>query len=478
LPENWRDLDEPETSAAAAQWIRREQELTGSEARKAFYAKLRRKFAIETGAIEGIYHISRSATETLIEKGIDAALLLHGDTEEPAELVVSRIRDQYDALGGMYLFVSDQRQLSRSYICQLHKAVTGSQKTYIARDSLGNYVERPLIGGKLKEWPNSVEGPGGFKFDYCPPEHVDSELDRMVTMHANHVQQGVSPLVEAAWLHHRFSLIHTFPDGNGRVARLLATLVLLKNRWFPLVVVRDELDRYADGLRQADQGELRPLIQLFGLLQRRELRNAFSVAEETVVDGRQVHAIVNHVKNGLLERAQERRDRLRLLVSQLQEFARDELDRAKKEILEALKDVDSSYGAWTDAALQDPDHARSGFYKYQVGQCAKHFGYFANVPAFHAWLVLNIDTMQRHEILFSFHQVGYGASGPLVCMAMITDKVKDEDNRYVTGSIVPLCGEPFGFTEEEEDASVLRRFEGWFKDCLLAGLRIWERSTV
>lgn len=53
-------------------------------------------------------------------------------------------------------------------------------------------------------------------------------------------EMEVSPEVEAAWLHHRFTQIHPFQDGNGRIARLLASLVFIKAGWFPLVVTRDD----------------------------------------------------------------------------------------------------------------------------------------------------------------------------------------------------------------------------------------------
>jgi Fic family protein len=49
--------------------------------------------------------------------------------------------------------------------------------------------------------------------------------------------------VQAAWLHHRFTQIHPFADGNGQVARAIASLVFIEAGWFPLILKRDELDR-------------------------------------------------------------------------------------------------------------------------------------------------------------------------------------------------------------------------------------------
>ncbi|MGH3609855.1 MAG: Fic family protein, partial [Pseudonocardiaceae bacterium] len=79
---------------------------------------------------------------------------------------------------------------------------------------------------------------------------------------------GASPAVLAAWVHHRFTQIHPFRDGNGRVARLLATLVFIRAEWLPLVVRRDDRVRYLDALQEADNGDLLPLVKLFDTVQR------------------------------------------------------------------------------------------------------------------------------------------------------------------------------------------------------------------
>jgi len=77
-------------------------------------------------------------------------------------------------------------------------------------------------------------------------------MDRLIAMHLEHDQQGVPPEIEAAWLRHRFSQIHPFQDGNGRVARALASLVFIKAGSFPLTVTGDDRNRYIGCLQIAD----------------------------------------------------------------------------------------------------------------------------------------------------------------------------------------------------------------------------------
>ena len=104
-------------------------------------------------------------------------------------------------------------------------------------------------------------------------------MERLVGLHASHEGLGVPPEIEAAWLHHRFTQIHPFQDGNGRVARALASLVFLRAGWFPLVIVGSGEDRnaYIRALEAADAGDLAPVVELFASVQRREFRKALSI---------------------------------------------------------------------------------------------------------------------------------------------------------------------------------------------------------
>lgn len=84
--------------------------------------------------------------------------------------------------------------------------------------------------------------------------------------------------VRAAWLHHAFTQIHPFQDGNGRVARALASIDFIKGGLFPLLVRRGERETYIDALRNADADDLRPLVKFFADVQQRLVRRAISEA--------------------------------------------------------------------------------------------------------------------------------------------------------------------------------------------------------
>jgi len=66
------------------------------------------------------------------------------------------------------------------------------------------------------------------------------------------------PIKTATFLHHKLVEIHPFTDGNGRVARLLTNLYLMKEGYPPIVLRKEERGKYYHFLRIADEGNLGP----------------------------------------------------------------------------------------------------------------------------------------------------------------------------------------------------------------------------
>ena len=165
------------------------------------------------------------------------------------------IGDQRAALEMVMDLVGGRRELSSSYIRELHRGLTEHQDTRDAIDAQGRRFAAPLLKGEWKRLPNNPIRPDGRIHEYCPPEFVQDEIDRLIAWHARHDAEGVCPEVEAAWLHHRFAQMHPFEDGNGRVARALTAAVFLRSEYLVLVI-RDEehRDPYLDSLEAADDG--------------------------------------------------------------------------------------------------------------------------------------------------------------------------------------------------------------------------------
>jgi Fic family protein len=66
------------------------------------------------------------------------------------------------------------------------------------------------------------------------------------------------PIVKTAYLHHKFVAIHPFSDGNGRAARLVSNLILMRYGYPPVVLKKEDRKKYYDSLRKADSNNLSP----------------------------------------------------------------------------------------------------------------------------------------------------------------------------------------------------------------------------
>ena len=82
--------------------------------------------------------------------------------------------------------------------------------------------------GKFRQSQNWIGSPGAVlnEATYVPPpvpEMLDclNQLEKFL-----HTETRLPPLVEAALVHYQFEAIHPFLDGNGRIGRLLVTLLL------------------------------------------------------------------------------------------------------------------------------------------------------------------------------------------------------------------------------------------------------------
>ena len=110
--------------------------------------------------------------------------------------------------------------------------------------------------GELRRSQNWIGPPGSTlaQATYVPPPHEDM-LDDLGAWEKFLHDETLPPLVQTALMHYQFEAIHPFLDGNGRVGRLLITLLLMKRGVLPLPLLylsaffeatrRD----YYDGLR-------------------------------------------------------------------------------------------------------------------------------------------------------------------------------------------------------------------------------------
>jgi Fic family protein len=83
--------------------------------------------------------------------------------------------------------------------------------------------------------------------------------------------QGLQPVVRGALAHHRLAAIHPFIDGNGRTARLVMNLLLMRYGYPPTVIEHANRRQYYRVLARADGGDEAPLVNFVGRAAERSL---------------------------------------------------------------------------------------------------------------------------------------------------------------------------------------------------------------
>lgn len=75
---------------------------------------------------------------------------------------------------------------------------------------------------------------------------------------------ALHPIELAALAHWKLVYIHPFYDGNGRTARLLMNLILMRAGFPPAIVRKEDRCIYYESLKEANAGDVRPFIRFIG----------------------------------------------------------------------------------------------------------------------------------------------------------------------------------------------------------------------
>ena len=216
-----------------------------------------RAAAIDTGAIEGLYEVDRGFTMT-IARGVAAWKRVLA-AREPV------VRRSFEDAMAAYDYVLDlatsRTDVSEKAIREIHQQICAGQETYRVVTSAG-WQERPLPKGEYKDTPNNpTSRVTGEVHAYASPIDVPAEMNRLVRELRSAAFEAAHPVLQAAWAHYAFVAVHPFADGNGRVARALASVFLYRRPGVPLVIFADQKDAYLDGLEEADQGRPQRLVR-------------------------------------------------------------------------------------------------------------------------------------------------------------------------------------------------------------------------
>jgi len=457
-------------------WRASKQRLQQSSAAslKEFTNRLVRRLSIETGILERLYDIDRGTTEALVSQGFMEDLISRSSTDiEPSHLI-DILRDQEAAIQIVMDCVSGNRPLSKGIVHELHAILTKHEDTTTAIDEHGRRHEIPLIKGRFKELPNNPRRPDGSVHEYCPPVHVETEMENLLRWFSTY--DNDDPVIVASWLHHRFTQIHPYQDGNGRVARALTTLALLRADLLPLVIDRDLRVEYIKALESADAEELTPFASLLARLERGAIMQALSIDADKEIAYQQslTSAVIDSLVQKFGRRREAKREELRTVnqvAIALRAHTRKTLEQALNRLTGPLSQVALPQISITEGG---PDYANAYWYKFEVVQSAKEGGKFANFAEDHYFVKASLR-VARERLVFvtSFHHIGRELSGIMEATSFARlESYEDSDDREYAAQDFFLCSlESFVFTYKTKGDDIVQAFTQWLDAALAVAIK-------
>ncbi len=433
---NWLTCDTSTLDEISLSWFHRKEILQkNSQEYEAFIVKLKRRHAIETGIIERMYDLDKGVTETLINEGFLGALISHNDTNIPKQSLLNHLQDHLDAVDFIFDVVKEDRLFTKGFICDLHHLVTRHQEYAEGRDQFGNKTKIPLIKGKFKERENNPTREDGTIILYCPPEHVDAEIDNLIVIYDELTKKKVNPLIVATWVHHAFTTIHPFQDGNGRVVRLIASLIFIKNNYFPITVLREEAKiKYIKALELAHNGEPQKLILYFAEIQKRNIEEALNIKE---VSSNSLVEVTNIFKLKLETKQKEHKEKFE---KQLSERRMRVFHYCEKFLNEYINKLQGDFDENANFSVQtsNPKETNEQYYYYRqiVAYAIKH-NYFFNRSLPKAYIKFKIELFnnKKYELCITIHHYGYDDSVIAIGAFLEYKDIAIEDDKDTT---IPL----------------------------------------
>ena len=139
-------------------------------------------------------------------------------------------QDHHDALRWMRAMADTDMRLGEATITELHRRI-------VARS-------QPEIGGIYSRFPRRIAGSAAIFPNAAKLPQLMGEL-------GDWLRTAPATPATAFDAHYRLTAIHPFSDGNGRTARLLMNLLLLRGGYPPVAVRPEDRIAYLAALEQA-----------------------------------------------------------------------------------------------------------------------------------------------------------------------------------------------------------------------------------
>lgn len=102
-----------------------------------------------------------------------------------------------------------------------------------------------------------------FIGSHIPPPHgeIPVLMENYIDWLNSEEAHSMHPVRYAALAHYKLVDIHPFVDGNGRTSRLIMNLILLKAGYPPVMILKEQREKYYDALKTANMGDVKPFVR-------------------------------------------------------------------------------------------------------------------------------------------------------------------------------------------------------------------------
>jgi len=144
-------------------------------------------------------------------------------------------------------------KIDKDTICRIHSSL---MKT--CQFSARCYIP---AGRTRTETRKTVLVAGSINIEGCPFTNVDDELEYICRMTKQWIKSWRNPFATASWIHLVLVRCLPFEAGNGRLARLLASIPLLKYGYPPISISLQHREDYHTAINKAYDGDHTDFVQ-------------------------------------------------------------------------------------------------------------------------------------------------------------------------------------------------------------------------
>ena len=239
----------------------------------------------------------------------------------------SRIENTQSGLEDLFLFEADETEAPPvsdvkeiiNYVRAMEHGIKRLEDLPISSRLICEIHEIPMKGvrgehatpGSMRRIQNRIGGNSEIDATYVPPpvpemKQCFSDLEKYI--HSNPQEPA---LIQCVLVHYQFEAIHPFLDGNGRIGRLLITLMLLEKQLLsqPLLYLSDFFEQHRDEyyrllLNVSQKGDWKAWIAFFLNGVRQQSENALLTVQKlldlqseykALATGQRVPKVVNRL---------------------------------------------------------------------------------------------------------------------------------------------------------------------------------------